>query len=817
MFVRVEAGDWSATGSGFVVAGDDKALLVATNDHVASARPPGAGKPVTVTVVFDSGTKAERTFAAQIAAADPEHDLAVLRVTGVKTPPRPVPYAAPPKPVETMAVYSFGFPFGKALAGETGSPAVTVGKASVSSLRNGADGELAAVQIDGNLNPGNSGGPIVDAKGRLVGVAVATLRDGQGIGFAVPAQELVRLMQGRLGRVRVSSRKGTSGGTVVRVEVDMLDPTGAIRGVSARYVLVPPKGKQPDAETLDKVPGSKALELKIDKRVAAAEFAAPSEGMVLVQVAAAGKAGPPGRVRAFPLTVLKPADLAGPPLPGWKEYRPRDDTFAVWVPEKPDAQADEERNVTIDEQRVRVNTVVGRTAAGLKYQAESVLMPPGFAKVPRKDVLDLFRGVLVKETSGRVTESKEATSGTLAGVEYAIEAGTTVTRARIYASGSRVYVVQVTGTADQVAGTEAEVILSTYRLPGDAAKNPADTAVAPMPKGPTEVAGPRMKDPVMLGHPGAPAFKDLAPAGGHLVGLEIGLGKFGPSDVVHALRPIYRAGGRETTGEQRGTNLTRVTVAKAKDGYAVGAVTVKAGLGLDGMSVTFMKIVDGKLDPKDAYESEWVGGKGGRAPVTLGGDGTPVVGIVGRVAGDTVGFALLHRGQEAFDPRKEPTVIAGGNAPLFSDPAPAGGVLIGLELGLGKFGPDDVIQAGRPIYRVAGKEQFGTQRGTNLARVVTLKARDGYAVGALTCKSGLNFDGCSLTFMKVRADGTLDPKDSYESEWAGYSGNKFPIKLGGDGTPAAGVVGRATDKQLHGFGLLFKGQEPFDPAGTLKP
>lgn len=67
-----------------------------------------------------------------------------------------------------------------------------------------------------------------------------------------------------------------------------------------------------------------------------------------------------------------------------------------------------------------------------------------------------------------------------------------------------------------------------------------------------------------------------------------------------------------------------------------------------------------------------------------------------------------------------PQLIAGGGAPLFKDVAPAGGVLIGLELGLGKFGPDDGIKSVRPIYRVGDTEQFGTQRGTPPARVTTI-------------------------------------------------------------------------------------------------
>ena len=53
-------------------------------------------------------------------------------------------------------------------------------------------------------------------------------------------------------------------------------------------------------------------------------------------------------------------------------------------------------------------------------------------------------------------------------------------------------------------------------------------------------------------------------------------------------------------------------------------------MGFDGMSVTFMKVADGKLDPKDSYESEWVGTDEEKKPTKIGGDGTPVVGIVGK-------------------------------------------------------------------------------------------------------------------------------------------------------------------------------------------
>ena len=134
-------------------------------------------------------------------------------------------------------------------------------------------------------------------------------------------------------------------------------------------------------------------------------------------------------------------------------------------------------------------------------------------------------------------------------------------------------------------------------------------------------------------------------------------------------------------------------------------------------------------------------------------------------------------------------------------------MLIGLEVGLAQSFGRTMTRAIRPIYRVKDNTIFGDQQGTQLDDVVTLKAKDGYAVGAVSVMHGLGFDGISVTFMKV-ANGKLDPKDSYESKYVGSDEKKPLTKLGGDGTPVVGIVGKANDKDLTGFGLLLKGQEP---------
>ena len=119
--------------------------------------------------------------------------------------------------------------------------------------------------------------------------------------------------------------------------------------------------------------------------------------------------------------------------------------------------------------------------------------------------------------------------------------------------------------------------------------------------------------------------------GGLLIGFEVGVGKQDDHDVVHAIRPIFRVvGGREVLGELHGKDVSRLVIVKAKKGYAVGAITAKSMSLLDGFSVTFMKVNKNGLDRKDHYQSDWVAGHGGGPATVLGGDGVPVIGIVGR-------------------------------------------------------------------------------------------------------------------------------------------------------------------------------------------
>lgn len=284
VFVKVSHGGIEGSGSGFVIRRDGDVVHLVTNAHVVARPEPAPFGPFSprpfgprpfrnrgadpldaagegeIQVVFHSGTPKEEAVKAAVVARDVKRDLAILKATGVKAEVDPIALDLTFKPTETTPVFTFGFPFGEALSRTKGNPAISVGRGAISSLRLDENGEEAAVQIDGALNPGNSGGPVVDAKGRLVGVAVATIR-GAGIGFAIPPTVLQRLLVGRVSQVKLTVR-GVGESKSVEVEMTLFDPHRRIREVFAQWASKEAKPTDPPDQTpleeSEKIP----LELK---------------------------------------------------------------------------------------------------------------------------------------------------------------------------------------------------------------------------------------------------------------------------------------------------------------------------------------------------------------------------------------------------------------------------------------------------------------------------------------------------------------------------------------------------------------------------
>jgi S1-C subfamily serine protease len=157
----------AGSGSGVIVTPDGYLL---TNQHVVH-------RAARVSITLTTGDKVE----ARVIAEDASTDLAVLRARTSGLPA--VSLLTKGVPRVGQLVVAIGNPFGFEATVSAG-----VISAHGRTLR-GADGRLieGVVQHTAPLNPGNSGGPLVDARGRVVGINTAIIAAAQGIGFAVPA------------------------------------------------------------------------------------------------------------------------------------------------------------------------------------------------------------------------------------------------------------------------------------------------------------------------------------------------------------------------------------------------------------------------------------------------------------------------------------------------------------------------------------------------------------------------------------------------------------------------------------------------------
>jgi len=144
---------------------------------------------------------------------------------------------------------------------------------------------------------------------------------------------------------------------------------------------------------------------------------------------------------------------------------------------------------------------------------------------------------------------------------------------------------------------------------------------------------------------------------------------------------------------------------------------------------------------------------------------------------------------------------------LFSE----GGILIGLNYTLRKFGDKDLIDCFQPIYLTSSGEKLGAARGNfKAAKMLTLKAKSGYAIGKMAVRGGGLLGGLNVRFMRIDVKG-LKAEDNYESGWIGHKDVPDSPFLG-DGRLIIGIHGKLQPEREGGgicsIGLYVLGDPP---------
>lgn len=120
-----------------------------------------------------------------VVATDPSNDLALLKIKTLAEPFPTPPFALRTTGIQQAErVFALGYPFAEAMGSEL---KVTEG---IISAKSGVAGDLSKYQISAGLNPGNSGGPLIDEQGYLIGVLYAKSTLAESAGYAVKASYL---------------------------------------------------------------------------------------------------------------------------------------------------------------------------------------------------------------------------------------------------------------------------------------------------------------------------------------------------------------------------------------------------------------------------------------------------------------------------------------------------------------------------------------------------------------------------------------------------------------------------------------------------
>jgi 2-alkenal reductase len=165
-------------GSGFVY-NFSRQMVVITNYHVIE-------DTVNLTVTFIDGNE----YAATVLGSDHYADLAVLSVNAPSYEFKPLEIVSSSTLKVGDIVVAVGNPYG--LAGSMSIGIVSALGRTITEEKTGGYPIANVIQTTAPLNPGNSGGPLLNLQGQVIGITTAIVSDSQGLGFAIPSNTILR-------------------------------------------------------------------------------------------------------------------------------------------------------------------------------------------------------------------------------------------------------------------------------------------------------------------------------------------------------------------------------------------------------------------------------------------------------------------------------------------------------------------------------------------------------------------------------------------------------------------------------------------------
>ncbi len=177
-----KSGDWAGNGSGIIIS---KSGYIVTNNHVIED-----ADDIEVEFILNDEVK---KFKAEIVQVDKVNDLAIIKIVDVnfdRVGELPYNFKTRSSDVGTK-IYAYGYPMALSLMGK--EIKITDG---IISSKSGIDGDITTYQISATIQPGNSGGPLFDDKGNLIGINSSGLArlGSESTGYTIKSSYVLNLI-----------------------------------------------------------------------------------------------------------------------------------------------------------------------------------------------------------------------------------------------------------------------------------------------------------------------------------------------------------------------------------------------------------------------------------------------------------------------------------------------------------------------------------------------------------------------------------------------------------------------------------------------